>query len=93
MNYKLQMYRTDQGTKPVMVGPPGRKLLPILIIESSGVTVLKVPLSEQRFLFDSTTFKNYRSMKSAAKHFKAVGKRLGMTKAAKSFLSKAINAA
>lgn len=92
MDVKLQMYKTDQGTKTVLVGPRGRKLLPILLIEASGLTVAKVPMIEEKFLSDPPPFKRHKSQKALAKQYRAIGKRLGMTKAAKSFLSKVINA-
>lgn len=92
MTYRLQNYRTDHGTKTVLVGPKGRKLLPILLMESSGLTVVKAPLSDERFLSDVIQSGKSKSMKSRVKQFRAFGKRTGMTKAAKAFLTKATKA-
>jgi hypothetical protein len=91
--YELKMYRTEQGEKTVMVGPPGRKLLPILMIDgSSGLTVKKVPLSDQRYLRDVREEKKRRSTSGVIRQFRGIGRRLGMTKAAKSFLADATKA-
>ena len=84
--YKLMRYMTDHGNKSVLVGPKGRKLMPILIMESSGLTVKKVPLTEERFLHDLPLPPRSRDINSVARKFKAFGNRNGTTKAAKSFL-------
>lgn len=91
--YELKMYRTDHGEKTVLVGPAGRKLLPILMIESSGLTLRKVPLSEQRYLRDVREEKKRRSKTAVIRQFRGIGRTLGMTKAAKSFLAQATKAA
>ena len=91
MPYELKYYRTDTGEKTVLVGPPGRKLLPVLLIEGSGLTVRKVPLSEQRYMRDAPVGR--KTIKGIAKQYSGIGNRLGMTKAAKSFLASCKSAA
>lgn len=93
MEYKLKTYRTEHGRKTVLVGPAGRKLMPILIMESSGLTVRKVPLIEEKYLSDPPPFKRSKSIKTIALRFRAFGNKMGMTKAAKSFLSDLTKAA
>jgi hypothetical protein len=85
--YKLMDYHTDHGHKAVLVGPPGRKLIPILVMEASGLTVKKVPLIEERYLRDLPLPPRSRGINTVARKFKAFGNRNGMTKAAKSFLN------
>jgi hypothetical protein len=92
MMYQLMDYFSDHGHKTVLVGPKGRKLVPILVMESSGLTVRKVPLTEERFLTELPLPPRSRGIETVAKRFKAFGLRHGMTKAAKSFL-KQISAA
>ncbi len=84
--YELKDYFSPHGHKTVLVGPRGHKLMPILLMESSGLTVKKVPLAEERFLTDLPLPPRARSISTVAKRFKAFGNRNGMTKAAKSFL-------
>jgi hypothetical protein len=84
--YQLMDYFTTHGHKTVMVGPKGRKLMPILLMESNGLTVKMVPLTEERFLRELPLPPRSRGITSVAKRFKAFGNRTGSTKAAKSFL-------
>lgn len=93
MVYELKNYRTAEGTKTVLVGPQGRKKMPILLIDSKGVKVRKVPLSEQRYLLDPPPFKRQKSMTTIARQYRAIGSRIGITKAAKAFLTDITNAA
>ena len=93
MSYELMMYHTDTGNKTVLVGPDGRKLMPVLLIEGSGLTVRKVPLTERRLMHPALEGKNRRSMSGVIKQYRGIGRRLGMTKAAKSFLAEATKAA
>ena len=89
--YELKYYRTDTGEKTVLVGPPGRKLMPVLFIEGSGLTVRKVPLTDQRYMRDAPHGR--KTLKGIARQYRGIGNRLGMTKAAKSFLTSATKAA
>jgi hypothetical protein len=90
--YELKHYRTQTGEKTVLVGPQGRKLVPVLIIEGSGLTVKKLPLSEQRYMRDAP-LAGRKTMKGVVRQYRSIGNRLGMTKAAKSFLTEAQKAA
>ena len=89
MCIELKQYRTDHGEKVVLVGKKGRKLMPILMMESSGLIVKKVPLTDERYMRDVAQSGKPRSIKSAIRRFRAFGKRTGMSKAAKSFLTDA----
>ena len=89
--YELKYYRTDTGEKTVLVGPPGRKLIPVLMIEGSGLTVRKVPITDQRYMRDAPHGR--KTLKGIARQYRGIGNRLGMTKAAKSFLTNATKAA
>ena len=91
--YELKYYRTDHGEKCVLVGPRGRKLLPILMIEGNGLTVRKVPLSEERYLRDVKDERKRRTLGGIVRQYRAIGRRSGMTKAAKTFLTQASKAA
>jgi len=91
--YNLMNYHTEHGNKTVLVGPKGRKLVPILMMEASGLTVRKVPLTEERYLREIPLPPHSRGIKTVARRFKSFGARTGMTKAAKSFLSNLNNAA
>lgn len=90
--YELMMYRTATGEKTVMVGPEGRKLMPVLMIEGSGLTVRKVPIGDRRFMRDVREETKRRSTSGVIRQYRAIGRRLGMTKAAKSFLTEATKA-
>lgn len=89
--YRLVQYRTDHGEKAAMVGPKGRKLMPVLLIEGKGLTVTKVPFSEERYMRDVDTGR--KTIKGLARQYRGIGNRLGMTKAAKLFLTNAVKAA
>ena len=91
MSYELKYYRTETGEKTVLVGPPGRKLMPVLLIEGSGLTVRKVPLTDQRYMRDAPHGR--KTLKGIARQYRGIGNRLGMTKAAKSFLTSVSKAA
>lgn len=86
--YELKHYRTEVGEKTVLVGPQGRKLIPVLLIEGTGLTVRKLPLSEQRFMRDAP-LAGRKTMKGVVRQYRSIGNKLGMTKAAKSFLANA----
>jgi hypothetical protein len=90
--YELKQYRTDHGTKTVLVGKPGRKLVPILMVDGTGLTVRKVPLTDQRYMRDVREEKKRRSTSAVIRQYRGIGRRLGMTKAAKSFLAEATKA-
>ena len=89
--YQLKFYRTETGEKTVLVGPPGRKLMPVLLIEGSGLTVRKVPLTDERYMRDAPHGR--KTIKGIARQYRGIGNRLGMTKAAKTFLTNASKAA
>jgi len=87
--YELKIYRTDHGEKTVITGKPGRKLLPILMIEGTGLTVKKVPLGDRRYMRDVREEKKRRGMGGVIRQYRGIGRKLGMTKAAKAFLTDA----
>jgi len=87
MNFELKNYRTDHGVKTVLIGETGRKYFQMLMMDHSGLVVKKVPLSEQRYLSDVIQNGKSKSIKTITRQYREFGKRTGMTKAAKSFLS------
>lgn len=92
--YQVKMYKTDEGEKTVLVGPPGRTKMPVLIIgagKGGTLTVRNVPLSEQRYMRDVDTGR--KTIKGIARQYRGIGNRLGMSKAAKTFLTEATKAA
>ena len=84
---RLQNYHTDHGIKTVLVGEPGRKLMPILIMDK-GLIVKMVSLDEERFLSAPVESKIRRSLMPAVAQFASYGARRGASKAAKLFLKK-----
>lgn len=86
MSIELMMYRTEQGNKTVMVDDSGRKYLSVLIMDGN-LTVRKVPKAEARFM--SPLLGKPKAMSTRVRQYRAYGRRNGMTKAAKSFLTKA----
>lgn len=87
--YAIKYYRTEFGEKTVLVGPKGRKYMPVLMIESSGLSVKKVPLTESRYMREVQR----KFTQALVKQYRAIGRRLGMSKAAKTFLTNAQKAA
>jgi len=88
---ELRFYRTEHGEKTVLAGPHARTLMPILLIEGSGLTLRKVPISEEKYMRPAPTSK--KTIKGIAKQYRAIGNKLGMSKAAKAFLTSITNAA
>jgi hypothetical protein len=88
MEIRLQNYRTDHGTKTVLVGEPGRKYMPVLIMDK-GLIVKKVPLSDERYMSEVAESKVRRSLMPVVTFFAAYGARNGISKAAKRFIKDA----
>lgn len=74
------MYRTNSGAKPGLA-VEGRKKIHVVLIEATGVTVVRVDKSESRYMSDLDM-----PMKKAVRGFRRAGKNLGMTKAARALL-------
>ena len=91
--YELKNYFTGHGEKTVLVGPVGRKLMPILMIDGTGLVVRKVPIGDSRYMRDVRENKKRRGIGGTIRQYRAIGRKLGMSKAAKAFLIKANNAA
>ena len=90
--YKVMQYRTEDGVKMVLVGPAGRKYIPVLIMtNTAGLALRKVPLSEQRYMTEVPG--KPRALSTRLATFRRFGKTAGMTKAAKAFLTDAKRAA
>lgn len=89
--YKVMLYRTNDGAKTVVVGPPSRKYFSVLMMDRAGLVVRKLPLDEQRYLSDAPG--KPRALSSRLAIFRRYGRTVGMTKAAKSFLAEAKRAA
>lgn len=82
---ELKLYRTDQGTKTVLVDDRGRKYLHVLMMNGQLV-VKKVPKSEARYMRDCPEQKKRRSISGAVRVFANYGRNVGATKQAKKFL-------
>lgn len=85
MSYAIKHYHSEHGFKTVIVGPAGRKYIPLLVMDKQ-LTVLNVPLREARYLKDLCQTKKQRTVKSAARFFRAYGAKVGATKKAKLFV-------
>lgn len=76
----------------MLVGPVARTRMPVILIESKGVTLRQLPATEQRYMTDTPAPKRKKSTKTIARQYRAIGSKLGISKAAKQFLSSIINA-
>ena len=85
MEIRLQNYQTEHGCKTVLVGEPGRKYMPILMMDN-GIIVKKVPLDYERYMRTPVEGKVRRSLMPAVAIFASYGARNGASKAAKRFL-------
>jgi hypothetical protein len=85
MEIRLQNYRTNHGMKTVLVGEPGRKYIPILMMDH-GLIVKKVPIDHERYMSAPAEEKVRRSLTPVVALFASYGARNGVTKAAKRFL-------
>jgi len=85
MEFQLKTYKTEHGIKTVLVGEPGRKLLPILMMDN-GLVLRKVPKTEERYLSEVIEEKKRRSLMPVLNQFASYGKRNGSSKAAKQFI-------
>lgn len=90
MSIEVKNYHTNHGVKTVLVDDSGRKWMQVLMMNGQLV-VVKVSNQETRYM-SSLTGKQ-KSMATRVRQYRAYGRRNGMTKAAKSFLSKATKAA
>ena len=82
---RLHNFQTDHGVKTVLVGEPGRKFMPVLMMDH-GLVVMKVPLDHERFMRPVVEEKVRRSLNPAVAVFASFGARNGASKAAKRFL-------
>lgn len=85
MEIRLQNYRTSHGIKTVLVGEPGRKYMPLLIMDGTLI-VKKVPIDHERYMSAPVEDKIRRSLMPAVAQFASYGARNGVSKAAKRFL-------
>lgn len=81
---RIVTYRTDEGTRTAIVGRPGRKYLPAVLMDAGGLRVHKLPLAEDRYMTDL----DY-SLRAAARKYLKAGRLFGITKAAKALLKAA----
>ena len=85
MDIRLQNYQTNHGVKTVLVGEPGRKYMPLLVMDGTLV-VKKVPLNHERYMRPVVEEKVRRNLNPAVARFASYGARHGASKAAKRFL-------
>lgn len=74
-------YKTHRGTFPALHIKDGRKLMHLILMDSHGIRVTKVPLSEARYM----TVLDYR-VSRAKRLLRAAGKKFGITKEARAAL-------
>lgn len=86
MTIKVKDYHTEHGHKTVLVDDRGHKWL-IVLIMNGQLAAIKVPKTEERYMTEPPG--NKLSLRKAISEFRAYGKRLSMTKAAKAFLATA----
>lgn len=89
--YELKNYKTEAGNKTVIVGPAGRKYLPVLFMDG-GLKVVKVPKTEEQYMTEIIQNGRLKSMKTSLQTFRHYGRTSGTSKAAKKFLRKATKA-
>lgn len=92
MEVELKMYHTEHGFKTVLVGEVARTRMPVLIMEHNGLVLRQMPATEQRFMKEVPTVRRKKTMKGVARQYRAIGKKLGISKPAKLFLRQIINA-
>lgn len=95
-NYRFQRKTKSgmtQSFKCVLVDDSGRKYLHVLMMSENGLTVEKVAKEEERYMREVLQEKKLQTMNTIIRRFAAYGRRVGTTKAAKSFLRKAKQAA
>jgi len=81
----LKCWHSAEGFRHVLV-KEGTKRLHLLVMDR-GLAVRQVPLEEQKFLRDPIG--GQRAWSTVCKQFAGHGRRHGMTKAAKTFLTEA----
>lgn len=79
-------YHTSDGYRAILITQRGRKLMQFLVIEASGVTLRKVPLTEERHMAPLTRKGAPYPAKRALAKFRKAAKRLGATKTARRVL-------
>ena len=92
MSYELRNYHTEHGNKTVILDSNGRKWCHVLMMDG-GLIVKKVPTEDRRFMREVIQHGRTKSMKTVLRQFRKYGRRTGMSKAAKTFLTKATKAA
>jgi len=71
-------YKTEQGVFTGIHIGDGRKFFQLILMDASGIRVIKEPLNNKRFLREI----QYSAAK-ARKLFRAAGRRFGISKAAR----------
>ena len=90
MTIELMRVFIDGGFRVGLVDDSGRKWTKVLTISDTGLVVTKVAKNEVRHM---RTVQERRKLSTVINKFRSVGRRAGMTKAAKAFLTKAKAAA
>jgi hypothetical protein len=86
---KLMTYKTENdGNKTVLVDDSGHKYLHVLIIDMP-VTVRKLPLEEARYMREPIQHGKTKSLQTIVRQYRAIGRKMGITKAAKALLKRA----
>lgn len=90
MAIQLMEYHTTNGFKTVLLDDTGRKWVTVLMMDGKLV-VKKILGTEQRYM--KPPVGKVKALSTLVKQFRVYGKLNGMSKAAKTFLTKANKAA
>lgn len=83
-------YRTDEGCIVALVVRRGSKWLHIIPMDSNGIAVQKIELTEERHMAPLTLSGAPYPVNRAARLFRTSGKKFGITKEAKDHLLEAL---
>lgn len=80
MDYRLVDYRTQDGHSTAFVAE-GRKLIAVIAMDSSGIRIRKVPMSEGRYMKPIAY-----PLRRARNAFLRAGRRFGITDSARAVI-------
>ena len=84
-------YRTDEGVYVALLVLRGTKYLHLIPMDSGGIKIIKVPLTEERYMKLLTKGANTYPLKRARKLFKRAGEVFGISEDAKKALRRGLS--
>lgn len=78
---KAIRYHTDRGHVACLLVKRGRTLIHLIPMDSAGIRLVKVPMTEERYFTDLDT-----TISKAKKIFRGSAKKFGVTKTARAYL-------